>query len=92
MREAGKGTLLYTTGAGSVDPVPMIANVNAAAAALRNWVVNLHKELADSGIQAAHVAIDVSLGEAPGGCPRPRRTLSGGPPAPSAAVGSVLGA
>jgi hypothetical protein len=26
------------------------------------------------------------------GCPRPRRTLNGGPPAPSAAVGSVLGA
>ena len=26
------------------------------------------------------------------GCPRSRRTLSGGPPAPSAAVGSVLGA
>jgi len=27
-----------------------------------------------------------------GGCPRPRRTLNGGPPAPSAALGSVLGA
>ena len=26
------------------------------------------------------------------GCPRSRRTLSGGPPAPSAVVGSVLGA
>ena len=26
------------------------------------------------------------------GCPRPRRTLNGGPPAPSAALGSVLGA
>ena len=45
MREAGAGTLLYTTGAGSVDPVPMVANVNAAAAALRNWVINLHREL-----------------------------------------------
>jgi hypothetical protein len=62
MREAGSGTLLYTTGAGSIDPVPVVANVNSAAAALRNWVVSLHKELADSGIQAAHVAIDVSLG------------------------------
>ena len=28
----------------------------------------------------------------PGGCPRSRRSLSGGPPAPSVAVGSVLGA
>jgi len=39
-------------------------NVNAAAAALRNWVINLHKELADTGIQAAHIAIDVSIGTA----------------------------
>ncbi|WP_210582275.1 SDR family oxidoreductase [Streptomyces sp. GESEQ-4] len=62
MREAGAGTLLYTTGGGSVDPVPQVGNVNAAAAALRNWVINLHKELADTGIQAAHVAIDVSIG------------------------------
>ncbi|MFE2037754.1 SDR family NAD(P)-dependent oxidoreductase [Streptomyces scopuliridis] len=61
MREAGAGTLLFTTGAGSIDPVPMVANVNAAAAALRNWAINLHKELTDSGIQAAHVGIDVSI-------------------------------
>ncbi|MET9460774.1 SDR family NAD(P)-dependent oxidoreductase [Streptomyces canus] len=61
MREAGTGTLLYTTGAGSLDPLPMVGNVNAAAAALRNWVVNLHKELDGTGIQAAHVAIDVAL-------------------------------
>ncbi|NUR67656.1 MAG: SDR family oxidoreductase, partial [Streptomyces sp.] len=45
MREAGAGTLLFTTGAGSIDPVPQVGNVNAAAAALRNWVLNLHKEL-----------------------------------------------
>jgi NADP-dependent 3-hydroxy acid dehydrogenase YdfG len=64
MREAGSGTLLFTTGAGSVDPVPMIGNVNAAAAALRNWVLNLHKELDGTGVQAAHVAIDVSIGTA----------------------------
>ncbi|MEV5955771.1 SDR family NAD(P)-dependent oxidoreductase [Streptomyces sp. NPDC051987] len=41
MREAGAGSLLFTTGGGSVDPVPMLGNVNAAAAALRNWVINL---------------------------------------------------
>ncbi|MFE2067641.1 SDR family NAD(P)-dependent oxidoreductase [Streptomyces sp. NPDC059467] len=62
MRRAGVGTLLYTTGAGSIDPVPQVGNVNAAAAALRNWAINLHKELADSGVQAAHVGIDVSIG------------------------------
>ncbi|WP_413812353.1 SDR family NAD(P)-dependent oxidoreductase [Streptomyces sp. OE57] len=64
MREAGTGTLLYTTGAGSIDPVPEVGNVNAAAAALRNWAVNLHKELEGTGIQAAHVGIDVSIGAA----------------------------
>ncbi|MEU8868450.1 SDR family NAD(P)-dependent oxidoreductase [Streptomyces umbrinus] len=62
MREAGAGTLLYTTGAGSLWPDPQVANVNAAAAALRNWAMNLHKELAGTGIQAAHVGIDASIG------------------------------
>ncbi|MET9524916.1 SDR family NAD(P)-dependent oxidoreductase [Streptomyces coeruleorubidus] len=56
MREASAGTLLYTTGAGSVSPVPRAAHAGAAAAALRNWAMNLHKKLAGSGIQAAHVA------------------------------------
>lgn len=63
MREAGAGTLLFTTGGGSVHPNPMMGNVNAAGAALRNWVVNLHNELADSGVLAAHVAINTWIGE-----------------------------
>ncbi|WP_033328447.1 SDR family NAD(P)-dependent oxidoreductase [Streptomyces yerevanensis] len=63
MREAGAGTLLFTTGGGSVDPIPMLGNVNAPAAALRNWVINLNKELAGSGVHAAHVAIGVWIGE-----------------------------
>jgi NAD(P)-dependent dehydrogenase (short-subunit alcohol dehydrogenase family) len=70
MREAGAGTLLYTTGAGSVSPLPMLGNINAAAAALRNWAVNLHGELAGTGIQAAHVAIGVWIGDhGPQGAP-----------------------
>jgi NAD(P)-dependent dehydrogenase (short-subunit alcohol dehydrogenase family) len=80
MREAGAGTLLYTTGAGSIDPVPQIANVNAAAAALRNWVINLHKELAGTGIQAAHVAIDVSV-DTP--------AFPGAPTAPAAQIATI---
>ncbi|MFE9888498.1 SDR family NAD(P)-dependent oxidoreductase [Streptomyces scopuliridis] len=63
MREAGAGTLLFTTGGGSVHPIPMLGNVNAAAAALRNWVLNLHGELAGSGIYTAHVAINTWIGE-----------------------------
>ncbi|ELP62568.1 SDR family NAD(P)-dependent oxidoreductase [Streptomyces turgidiscabies] len=63
MREAGSGTLLFTSGGGSVDPVPMLGNVNAAGAALRNWVINLNKELAGSGVHAAHVAINVWIGD-----------------------------
>jgi short-subunit dehydrogenase len=64
MREKGRGTLLFTTGAGSIDPVPAVANVNAAAAALRNWAVNLHRELAGTGVHAAHVGIAVSIDRA----------------------------
>ncbi|UUU29121.1 hypothetical protein JIX56_03945 [Streptomyces sp. CA-210063] len=63
MREAGVGTLLFTTGGGSVDLVPMLGNVNAAGAALRNWVNNLANELAGSGVHAAHVAINVWIGD-----------------------------
>ncbi|MEV4364898.1 SDR family NAD(P)-dependent oxidoreductase [Nonomuraea sp. NPDC049625] len=63
MRAAGAGTLLFTTGGGSVHPIPMLGNVNAAAAALRNWVLNLHNELAGSGVYAAHVAINTWIGE-----------------------------
>ncbi|MGI5320889.1 SDR family NAD(P)-dependent oxidoreductase [Actinomadura nitritigenes] len=62
MRKAGAGTLLFTTGGGSVNPIPMLGNVNAAAAALRNWVINLHAELAADGVQAAHVAIGTWIG------------------------------
>jgi len=70
MREAGTGTLLYTTGAGSVSPLAMLGNINAAAAALRNWTINLHGELAGTGIQAAHVAIGVYIGDhGPQGAP-----------------------
>ena len=62
MREAGAGTLLYTTGAGSIHPVPRAAHANAAAPALRNWATNLEEELAGTGVQAAHVALDVTIG------------------------------
>ncbi|WP_330294034.1 hypothetical protein [Streptomyces sp. NBC_00576] len=63
MRKAGAGTLLFTTGGGSVHPVPMFGNVNAAATALRNWVINLHNELTGTGVHAAHVAVNILIGD-----------------------------
>jgi len=62
MLEAGDGTLLFTTGGGSIAPVPMLGNVNAAQAALRNWVLNLNGVLAGRGIYAGHVAISAWIG------------------------------
>ncbi|WP_329370946.1 SDR family NAD(P)-dependent oxidoreductase [Streptomyces sp. NBC_01483] len=62
MREAGTGTLLYTTSARSITPQPPTADTDAAMAALRNWALNLHKELDGTGIQAAHIGIDATIG------------------------------
>lgn len=61
MLEAGSGTVIVTTGAGSVHPVPMFGNVTAGGAALRNWALNLGAALeADgTGVHVAHVAIGV---------------------------------
>jgi NADP-dependent 3-hydroxy acid dehydrogenase YdfG len=70
MLEAGAGSLLFTTGGGAITPYPMLATVNAAQAALRNWVHNLHGALADTGVHAATIAINLMIGEsAPEGVP-----------------------
>jgi NADP-dependent 3-hydroxy acid dehydrogenase YdfG len=70
MLETGAGTLLYTTGGGAITPYPALAPVNAAQAALRNWVHNLHGALADTGVYAATVAINLFIGAtAPEGIP-----------------------
>lgn len=62
MIAAGSGTILVTNGAGAIDPVPFLADVNIAAAGLRNWTLNLHKELGQHGIYVAHVAISAWIG------------------------------
>ncbi|WP_127782451.1 SDR family NAD(P)-dependent oxidoreductase [Rhodococcus sp. X156] len=59
------GTLLFTTGAGSVTPHPRMGNVNAAAAALRSWVLDLNQVAAELGVYAAHVAINTGIGSGP---------------------------
>ncbi|SEC55245.1 short chain dehydrogenase [Streptomyces sp. 3213] len=62
MREAGAGTLLFTTSTGSTKPQTPTASISTAMAALRSWAINLHKELVDTGIQAAHIGIDATIG------------------------------
>ena len=70
MRNTGSGTLLFTTGAGSINPSLMLGNINPAQAALRNWTINLHNELAGTGVYVGHVAIGVWIGDgAPEGVP-----------------------
>jgi hypothetical protein len=59
------GTLLFTTGGGAINPYAMLATANAAQAALRNWVLNLNGALADKGIHAANLAINLFIGANP---------------------------
>jgi len=65
MLAAGAGTLLFTTGGGAINPYPMLAATNVAQAGLRNWVFNLRNVLADQGIFAGTVAINVFIGATP---------------------------
>jgi len=62
MIAAGTGTILVTTGGGSISPMPFLGNVNIAAAGLRNWALNLHGALADTGVYVAHVGITALIG------------------------------
>ena len=65
MLAAEAGTLIYTMGGGAVSPYPMLATMNAAQAALRNWVHNLGNIVADKGIHAATVLVNAFIGAAP---------------------------
>lgn len=60
---AGSGTLLFTTGAGSVYPVAQYGNVTAGGAALRNWALNLGGALAGTGVHVAHIAIALFISD-----------------------------
>lgn len=62
MLERGAGTLLYTTGASSTQPLPRMGNYGPAAAALRHYVLGMHAPLLERGVLAAHVPIAVFIG------------------------------
>lgn len=62
MLEAGAGTLLFTGGIGSLNPLSILPGTNAAQAGLRNYVHNLHQAVADRGVYAAWIAIGMGIG------------------------------
>ena len=57
MREAGRGTILYTTGGAAINPYPLRAGVGISFAGEVAYARMLHDELADHGIHVAHTAI-----------------------------------
>ena len=68
MIHRGNGTILFTTGASSIHPEithEWVANYGVAAAGLRNWAHALHASLAPKGVQVAHIAIGVFIGQQP---------------------------
>jgi NADP-dependent 3-hydroxy acid dehydrogenase YdfG len=57
MREAGRGTILYTTGGAAIHPYPLRAGVGISFAGEVAYARMLHDELADEDIHVAHTAI-----------------------------------
>lgn len=70
MRDAGRGTILFTTGGAAINPYPLRAGVGVSFAGEVAWARMLHDELADHGIHVAHTAIGGSI--APGGDNEPQ--------------------
>lgn len=65
MIDRGAGSLLFTTGASSADPLAApaeFATVAIGSAALRSWVLKLHQTLDGTGVYAAHVPLAVWIG------------------------------
>jgi short-subunit dehydrogenase len=57
MREAGRGTILYTTGGAAINPYPLRAGVGISFAGEVAYARMLHDELKGRGIHVAHTAI-----------------------------------
>jgi short-subunit dehydrogenase len=57
MREAGRGTILFTTGGAAINPNPARAGVGISFAGEVAYARMLHHELAGEGIHVAHTAI-----------------------------------
>jgi len=57
MLDAGRGSLLFTTGGAAVKPYPLRAGVGISFAGEVAYARMLHAELADRGVHVAHTAI-----------------------------------
>ena len=57
MREAGRGTILFTTGGAAVHPYPARAGVGISFAGEVAYARMLHDALRDEGVHVAHTAI-----------------------------------
>lgn len=57
MLEAGRGTILYTTGGAAINPYPLRAGVGISFAGEVAYARMLHDELRDRGVHVAHTAI-----------------------------------
>jgi NADP-dependent 3-hydroxy acid dehydrogenase YdfG len=57
MREAGRGTILFTTGGAAVNPYPARAGVGISFAGEVAYARMLHDALRDEGVHVAHIAI-----------------------------------
>jgi NADP-dependent 3-hydroxy acid dehydrogenase YdfG len=57
MREAGRGTILFTTGGAAVNPYPARAGVGISFAGEVAYARMLHDALRDEGIHVAHTAV-----------------------------------
>jgi NADP-dependent 3-hydroxy acid dehydrogenase YdfG len=65
MLEAGRGSILYTTGGAAINPYPLRAGVGISFAGEVAYARMLHDEIKDRGVHVAHTAIGGSI--APGG-------------------------
>ncbi len=65
MLEAGRGTILYTTGGAAINPYPLRAGVGISFAGEVAYARMLHDEVKDRGVHVAHTAVGGRI--APGG-------------------------
>jgi NADP-dependent 3-hydroxy acid dehydrogenase YdfG len=62
MIDAGRGTILFTTGGAAIKPYPLRAGVGVSFAGEVAYARMLHKEVADKGVHVAHTAIAGRIG------------------------------